>query len=121
MKRPRDYSAARRPALLGSMHAPAVGSIFAGLQRFSGLNADAEEGSSADGVDGLPGGRGVADALAQLRDAGRLAHGEGAEVVNQERVGHPCQCRKGAEPGHALESGQSFDLTCSSPSSASSS
>src|SRR5438876_423416 len=33
------HSAARRPALLGSMHAPVVGNILAGLQRFSGLNA----------------------------------------------------------------------------------
>src|SRR5262249_30833758 len=35
-----SHSAALLPALLGSMHAPAVGSIFAGLQRFSGWNAD---------------------------------------------------------------------------------
>src|SRR5262249_48029623 len=33
------YSAARRPALLGSMQAPAVGNSLAGLQRLSGLNA----------------------------------------------------------------------------------
>src|SRR5262249_28921201 len=34
------HSAARRPALVGSIHAPAVGSIFCGLHWPSGLNAD---------------------------------------------------------------------------------